>query len=159
MDGGLPVVREPHRRAVRRGIRPADDVIRQSQRIATPADRRSAALTEEIRSSMLRAGIPINREDTTGAIKDRADYYKDAARDLIDSQPKRDPREILRSLYFWIAKADEDPWSSLDAFHDLVGRYREVGIEEFIIDHPRPDQEEVFEQVAAELPALRRSSL
>ena len=26
----------------------------------------------------------------------------------------------------WIARADEDPRSSLDAFHDLVGRYHEA---------------------------------
>ncbi|TMD53435.1 MAG: TIGR03560 family F420-dependent LLM class oxidoreductase [Chloroflexi bacterium] len=68
----------------------------------------------------------------------------------------RDPRAILRSLYYWIARADEDPWSSVDAFQDLVGRYGEVGIEEFVIDIPRDDQEEVLERVAAEvLPALR----
>lgn len=67
----------------------------------------------------------------------------------------RDPSEILRSLYYWIARADQDPWSSLEAFRDLVGRYREVGIEEFVIDQPREDQGAVAEQVAAELPALR----
>lgn len=67
----------------------------------------------------------------------------------------RDPSEILRSLYYWIARADQDPWSSLEAFRDLVGRYREAGIEEFVIDQPREDQGAVAEQVAAELPALR----
>jgi F420-dependent oxidoreductase-like protein len=67
----------------------------------------------------------------------------------------RDPSEVLRSLYYWIAKADGDCWSSLDAFHDLVGRYREVGIEEFLVDQPRDDQEGVLEQVAADLPRLR----
>jgi alkanesulfonate monooxygenase SsuD/methylene tetrahydromethanopterin reductase-like flavin-dependent oxidoreductase (luciferase family) len=71
----------------------------------------------------------------------------------------RDPSEIVRSLYYWIARADEDPWSSIDAFHDLIGRYRETGIEEFIIDQPRPDQEAVLEQVAAELPGLRQGAL
>jgi alkanesulfonate monooxygenase SsuD/methylene tetrahydromethanopterin reductase-like flavin-dependent oxidoreductase (luciferase family) len=71
----------------------------------------------------------------------------------------RDPHEVVRSLYYWIARAEKDPWSSLDAFHDLVGRYRTVGIEEFIIDQPRPDQEAILEQVAAELPALRQSNL
>ena len=71
----------------------------------------------------------------------------------------RDPHEILRSLYYWIARSEDDPWSSLDAFRDLVGRYAAVGIEEFVVDHPRPDQEAVLEQVAAELPALRRGNL
>jgi hypothetical protein len=67
----------------------------------------------------------------------------------------RDPGEIVRSLYYWIARAEDDPWSSLDAFEDLVGRYREAGIEEFVVDRPRDDQEDVLEKVAAELPRLR----
>jgi F420-dependent oxidoreductase-like protein len=67
----------------------------------------------------------------------------------------RDPREVLRSLYYWVARAD-DPWSSTDAFLDVVGRYREVGVEEFILDHPRDDQLDVLERVAADvLPRLR----
>lgn len=68
----------------------------------------------------------------------------------------RDPRSIVRSLYYWIARADLDPWTSLDAFHDLVGRYREAGIDEFVIDQPREDQQAVLERIAGEaLPALR----
>jgi F420-dependent oxidoreductase-like protein len=68
----------------------------------------------------------------------------------------RDPGTIVRSLYYWIARAEGDCWSSIDAFHDMVGRYREAGIEEFVIDHPREDQEDVLERVAAEaLPSLR----
>ena len=68
----------------------------------------------------------------------------------------RDPGTVVRSLYYWTARAEQDCWSSLDAFHDLVGRYREAGIEEFVIDLPREDQESVLERVAAEaLPALR----
>jgi F420-dependent oxidoreductase-like protein len=68
----------------------------------------------------------------------------------------RDPREVLRSLYYWMARSDADPWSSVDAFLDVVGRFREAGIEEFILDHPRDDQLDVLERVAAdELPRLR----
>jgi F420-dependent oxidoreductase-like protein len=68
----------------------------------------------------------------------------------------RDPSEIVRSLYYWVARANGDPWSSTDAFLDVVGRYREAGIEEFILDHPRDDQLDVLERVAADvLPALR----
>jgi F420-dependent oxidoreductase-like protein len=68
----------------------------------------------------------------------------------------RDPSEIVRSLYYWVARADGDPWSSTDAFLDVVGRYREAGVEEFILDHPRDDQLDVLERVAADvLPALR----
>jgi F420-dependent oxidoreductase-like protein len=69
----------------------------------------------------------------------------------------RDPREIVRSLYYWVARAGDDPWSSTDAFLDVVGRYREVGIEEFVLDHPRDDQLDVLERVAADvIPRLRR---
>jgi F420-dependent oxidoreductase-like protein len=68
----------------------------------------------------------------------------------------RDPREIVRSLYYWVPRSDADPWSSVDAFLDVVGRYREVGIEEFILDHPRDDQLDVLERVAADvIPGLR----
>ena len=68
----------------------------------------------------------------------------------------RDPREIVRSLYYWVARASGDPWSSTDAFLDVVGRYREVGIEEFVLDHPRDDQLDVLERVAADvIPSLR----
>jgi alkanesulfonate monooxygenase SsuD/methylene tetrahydromethanopterin reductase-like flavin-dependent oxidoreductase (luciferase family) len=67
----------------------------------------------------------------------------------------RDPSAVLRSLYYWKARLDEDCWASLDAFHDMVGRYREAGIEEFVIDLPSDDQEDVLEKVAADLPRLR----
>lgn len=68
----------------------------------------------------------------------------------------RDPAEIARSLYLWAAESDDDPWSSIDAFQDVVGRYREAGINEFIIDQPREEQMAVLERVAAEvIPALR----
>jgi alkanesulfonate monooxygenase SsuD/methylene tetrahydromethanopterin reductase-like flavin-dependent oxidoreductase (luciferase family) len=68
----------------------------------------------------------------------------------------RDPQDIRRSLYMWAAKADDDPWSSIDAFQDVIGRYREAGINEFIIDQPGDAQMAVLERVAAEaIPALR----
>ncbi len=68
----------------------------------------------------------------------------------------RDPDQITRSLYYWVPRSAADPWSSLDAFHEVVGRYRAVGINEFIIDQPRADQLAVLERVAAEaLPGLR----
>ena len=68
----------------------------------------------------------------------------------------RDPDDVVRSLYLWAAKAAGDPWDSIDAFNDIVGRYREVGINEFIIDQPRPGQMAVLERAAVEaIPALR----
>jgi F420-dependent oxidoreductase-like protein len=63
----------------------------------------------------------------------------------------RDPQAIVRSLYGWAAMMPHDPWQSLDAFHDMVGRYTEAGVNEFLIDQPRPDQQAVLERVAAEI--------
>ncbi len=73
----------------------------------------------------------------------------------------REPNQIVRSI---VAGVAQDPlWSSLDAFHDFIGRYREIGFTEFIFLYPpeefgRPGtvQPGIFERVALEvLPALR----
>ena len=68
----------------------------------------------------------------------------------------RDPGEIVRSLYGWAAIMPDDPWASAEAFQDVVGRYREAGINEFIIDQPPDAQFGVLERVATDvIPALR----
>jgi F420-dependent oxidoreductase-like protein len=68
----------------------------------------------------------------------------------------RDPETIVRSLYGWAAMLPYDPWASVEAFQEVIGRYREVGVNEFIIDQPPPEQFGVVERVAAEvLPKLR----
>src|SRR5262249_11771799 len=70
----------------------------------------------------------------------------------------RDPKSILRSLYGWSTLLPVDPWQSVDAFDQVIGSYREVGINDFIIDAPRDDQLGVLERVAADaLPRLRGS--
>ena len=74
----------------------------------------------------------------------------------------RDPREIRRSVYGWASlMAKEglpDPWESIGAFEEVVGRYREVGIDEFIMDQPGAAQLPVLQQVAADVvPRLRRT--
>ncbi len=73
---------------------------------------------------------------------------------------RRDPASIRRSLYVWAAQLVEhglpDPWSSIDAFEEVVGRYREVGIEEFILDQPAADQGTMAERIASDaIPRLR----
>jgi alkanesulfonate monooxygenase SsuD/methylene tetrahydromethanopterin reductase-like flavin-dependent oxidoreductase (luciferase family) len=70
----------------------------------------------------------------------------------------RDPSSIIRSLYGWASMMPSDPWESLDAFQDMVGRYAEAGVNEFLIDQPRPEQESVLEQVAAEVVTSQRAS-
>jgi F420-dependent oxidoreductase-like protein len=68
----------------------------------------------------------------------------------------RDPEEIIRSLYGWAAIMPDDPWESVDAFEDVIGRYREAGINEFIIDQPPVEQFSVMERVATDvIPRLR----
>ena len=68
----------------------------------------------------------------------------------------RDPRTLVRSLYGWASMMPSDPWESVDAFHEMVGRYSEAGVNEFLIDLPRPKQQAVLERVASEVvPSLR----
>jgi alkanesulfonate monooxygenase SsuD/methylene tetrahydromethanopterin reductase-like flavin-dependent oxidoreductase (luciferase family) len=68
----------------------------------------------------------------------------------------RDPRAIVRSLYGWAALMPKDPWASPAAFEDMVASYTDAGVNEFLIDQPRPDQQAVLERVAGELlPRLR----
>jgi alkanesulfonate monooxygenase SsuD/methylene tetrahydromethanopterin reductase-like flavin-dependent oxidoreductase (luciferase family) len=74
----------------------------------------------------------------------------------------RDPRTIWRSFYGWASQMASqglpDPWASVAAFEDVVGRYAAVGVNEFLIDHPRPEQLPVLERVATDvLPRLRRT--
>ena len=69
----------------------------------------------------------------------------------------RDPKSLRRSVYYWVPRSNDDPWSSVEAFLDVFGRYREAGVEEFVIDQPREEQLGVLERVAAEvIPRLRR---
>ncbi len=68
----------------------------------------------------------------------------------------RDPATIWRGLYGWAALMPSDPWASPDAFAEMVGRYREVGVNEFIIDQPRDEQIPMLERIATDLlPKLR----
>jgi len=62
----------------------------------------------------------------------------------------RDPNAIIRSLYGWASLLPADPWQSVDAFDEVVGRYHEVGINEFIIDAPGEEQFTVLERVATD---------
>ena len=54
------------------------------------------------------------------------------------SELGRDPAEITRSLLIF-PRASDAPFDSDDAFQDFVGRYREAGIDEFILYWWRED--------------------
>jgi F420-dependent oxidoreductase-like protein len=69
----------------------------------------------------------------------------------------RDPKSIARSLYGWATMMPADPWASTNAFEDMLGRYGEAGVNEFLIDQPRLDQQSVLEHVAVDvLPRFRK---
>jgi F420-dependent oxidoreductase-like protein len=68
----------------------------------------------------------------------------------------RDPDTLDRSLYYWVPKADADPWASEQAFHDVLGPYIEAGVNQFILDQPGDHQIRMLEWMAAEvLPRYR----
>ena len=71
----------------------------------------------------------------------------------------RDPDTLDRSLYFWVPKAESDPWVSEQAFHDVIGPYIEAGVNQFIFDQPREDQNPMLEWVASDvLPKLQQQA-
>ncbi|HZO24753.1 MAG TPA: LLM class flavin-dependent oxidoreductase [Chloroflexota bacterium] len=73
----------------------------------------------------------------------------------------RDPRTLRRSMLRFCMPPTEDPWVSVDAFTDFVGRYREIGVDEFIFSYRpgRPPPLATFERIATELiPSLRARS-
>lgn len=69
----------------------------------------------------------------------------------------RDPREITRSLLYVIAQMpEEQPWASVDAFEDFVGRFGEAGMSDFILQPPPPEQFAIVERIAHDvIPRLR----
>lgn len=68
----------------------------------------------------------------------------------------RDPGTIIRSLYGWASQMGIDPWASLDAFHDVIGRYQAVGVSEFLLDAPAPAAYPMMERILSDVvPALR----
>lgn len=78
--------------------------------------------------------------------------------DDLCSELERDPRSMRHQL---VCFPPLSPWASVSAFVDLVSRYREIGIDEFVLYWPRrwnddPAEERVFEEVCADaLPELR----
>jgi alkanesulfonate monooxygenase SsuD/methylene tetrahydromethanopterin reductase-like flavin-dependent oxidoreductase (luciferase family) len=63
----------------------------------------------------------------------------------------------IRRAFVWAPWVDTfDPWSSVAAFQDFIGRYGAAGITDFIFDEPEPAQWRTLERVAARvLPRLQ----
>lgn len=92
-----------------------------------------------------------NSYGTTEEIRERNARLDDACAAI-----GRDPRTIIRSLYGWTLKLGADPWQSADAFAEIVGRYQEVGVEEFLMEAPHEEQFPTMERIAVDLlPSLR----
>jgi len=62
----------------------------------------------------------------------------------------RDPETLDRSLYYWVPKADEDPWVSKEAFYNVLEPYVDAGMNQFIFDQPQDHQIEMLEWAAVE---------
>jgi hypothetical protein len=71
--------------------------------------------------------------DALTLTKDRVAMLEDAC-----TAVNRDPTAIVRSLLSW-PFMPETPFASLQAFRDYIGRYAEIGIEEFIFYWSRED--------------------
>jgi alkanesulfonate monooxygenase SsuD/methylene tetrahydromethanopterin reductase-like flavin-dependent oxidoreductase (luciferase family) len=94
-----------------------------------------------------------NSHGSVGEMKDRNEILTEHCLSI-----GREPASIVRSLYGWASLMPADPWSSVDAFEEVVGAYREVGINEFIIDAPGEEQFGALEQVASSvIPRLRNA--
>ncbi|HYN87547.1 MAG TPA: LLM class flavin-dependent oxidoreductase, partial [Ardenticatenaceae bacterium] len=76
---------------------------------------------------------PAGVADALQMTKARVDLLRDAC-----AAVGRDPATIRRSLLCWPLMPDT-PFASLDAFRDFVGRYSEIGINEFIFYWMRED--------------------
>ena len=63
----------------------------------------------------------------------------------------RDPDTLDRSLYYWVPKADLDPWGSKDAFYSVLEPYVEAGVNQFILDQPGDSQIDQLDWVAGEV--------
>ena len=94
-----------------------------------------------------------DRWNSYGTVEEMADRSR-----LLDeacSEIGRDPATIIRSLYGWASRLVSlglpDPWSSLDAFSEVVGRYAEVGVNEFLLDEPRPEQFRTVERICSDV--------
>jgi alkanesulfonate monooxygenase SsuD/methylene tetrahydromethanopterin reductase-like flavin-dependent oxidoreductase (luciferase family) len=69
----------------------------------------------------------------------------------------RDPASLKRSMFYGVNQSREEaPWASIDAFEDFIGRYTEAGMQEFIMQPPKPEHFGILERIAADiLPRMR----
>ena len=101
-----------------------------------------------------RYGDTWNAFGTPKEMRERNQMLDDYCREI-----GRDPETLDRSLYYWVPTTDADPWTSKQAFYDVINPYIEAGVNQFILDQPRDDQLNMLEFVAAEvLPQYARET-
>ena len=86
-----------------------------------------------------------NAFGTPAEMRDRNQMLDDYCREI-----GSDPETLDRSLYYWVPKADADPWVSKEAFYSVIEPYANAGVNQFIFDQPRDDQIDMLEWAAAE---------
>lgn len=116
-----------------------------------PRALRIAARHADIWNSLGGQPIDGNRltlEEAVAATRRQVELIEEACR-----EQERDPASLRRSVFAWRAGA----LSSADAFTEWVGRYRELGFDDFVLGWPAtPEREVVLERVVAEIiPGLR----
>jgi alkanesulfonate monooxygenase SsuD/methylene tetrahydromethanopterin reductase-like flavin-dependent oxidoreductase (luciferase family) len=96
-------------------------------------------------------GWNLTPQQTLDTLRERCDQLEQYC-----AQIGRDPNTITRS--FLVGLTEDKPFASLDAFHDFIGRYREIGFGEFIfyLDYPAISTErgmnrEMLERIALEV--------
>jgi alkanesulfonate monooxygenase SsuD/methylene tetrahydromethanopterin reductase-like flavin-dependent oxidoreductase (luciferase family) len=99
-------------------------------------------------------GYDIESEEQMFAVtRDRSRRFDDLCVDA-----GRDPISIRHSLVAFYALT---PWESVEYFRHMVGRYAEIGIDEWVLYWPRtwrdvPHEDRVFEEVCSDvIPSLR----
>jgi alkanesulfonate monooxygenase SsuD/methylene tetrahydromethanopterin reductase-like flavin-dependent oxidoreductase (luciferase family) len=105
------------------------------------------------------AGWNLSPQQTLESLRERCDQLEQYC-----AQIGRAPNSIIRS--FLVGITDDKPFASLDAFHDFIGRYRELGFSEFIFYYDysamptdKGLNREMLERIATEaIPAIKSKS-
>jgi alkanesulfonate monooxygenase SsuD/methylene tetrahydromethanopterin reductase-like flavin-dependent oxidoreductase (luciferase family) len=101
-------------------------------------------------------GYDLSPQQTKEALRQQSELLDEYCIEI-----NRDPGEIIRS--FLVGLTRDKPLSSINAFHDFVGCYNEIGISEFIFYYDRPGMSpdkhltpDMLERIALdEIPKLR----
>ena len=118
---------------------------------------KALSLTARFADAWITIGDPWHDPSDAGierAIRDQTHRLEDACVTI-----GRDPAEIDRIML--TGAGDDRPLASLNRFDDFAGRYRDIGITDLVVHHPRAEDEhwddppEMLDAVATRIPMLR----